>query len=197
MIEVNLSPREKQADITNVGGLNLSLLNIKMLIVAFIILYGIEPFLIDYFEKQLTEISAKTKVIVSKQREINKDLKALEHVKKQVEDLNRQEKALSQRINAVKVIVDKRQNPFKVFKYIAENTPDDVWIKELELDDRKLKMIGYSKSWKSIGEFLENLKSSIFFSPGISFDKPTGVASEYKGNRVEPFQITADVARFQ
>ena len=72
--------------------------------------------------------------------------------------MNEQEKQLAEKIQVVKEIVDKRQNPFKVLKYIAENIPKDVWLLELELDDKRLKLVGYSKSWNSIKYNMEVLR---------------------------------------
>ena len=82
-------------------------------------------------------------------------------------------------------------------KYIAENIPKDVWLTKLELNDRELQMIGYSKSWKNIGDFLQNLKASIFFDPSMSFDKPDGALAEIKGQRVEAFEIKTNIVRFE
>ncbi|MBD64078.1 MAG: hypothetical protein CME62_02650 [Halobacteriovoraceae bacterium] len=197
MIEINLSPKQKNADITKVAGFDLSQLNLKMLLISIIVLYGVEPFVLDFFQSDIDAVDARLTKVQREQRSINTELRALESVKKQVEDLNKQEIALSQRVNAVKIIVDKRQNPFKIFKYIADNTPQDVWLFELELDDRTLKLQGYSKSWKSIGDFLENLKSSIFFEQNITFNKPDTKTNEINGQRVETFEIIAKVARFQ
>jgi hypothetical protein len=197
MIEINLSPRSKDNKLENLGGFNLSLINVKMTVFAFIALYAIDPFVDDYYDTELERISTTQKKIRSKQRKITTKLRKLDDVKKQVEDLNLQETNLAKKINVVKKIVDKRQNPFKVLKYITENIPPDVWVIEIELDDRNIKIIGFSKSWKSIGKFLQNLKSSIFFETNMSFDKPEGLETELQGQRVEAFEIKTTVIRFE
>ncbi len=197
MIEINLSPRSKDNKLENLGGFNLSLINVKLTVFAFICLYAIDPFVSDYYETELAKIKTKQKTIKKKQRNITKKLRQLDDVKKQVEDLNKQETSLAKKINVVKKIVDKRQNPFKVLKYITDNIPADVWLTEVEVDDRNIKIIGFSRSWKSIGKFLQNLKSSIFFESNMSFDKPLGLETEYQGQRIEAFEIKTTVVRFQ
>lgn len=197
MIEINLSPRAKGNKLEDLGGFNLSLVNVKLVVISFVCLYAIDPFVSDYYETELATIKKSQNTIRSQQRKITSKLKKLDDVKKQVEDLNIQETTLEKKINVVKQIVDKRQNPFKVLKYITENIPAEVWLTEMELDDKNIKIIGYSKSWKSIGKFLQNLKSSIFFESNMSFDKPLGLDSQYQGQRIEAFEIKTTVVRFQ
>lgn len=197
MIEINLSPREKDNQLANLGGVNLSLISFKGVLLSIVLLYGIEPFLLGYYEDENATVEQAQKTIRSEQRKISTQLQALKDVKKQVEDLNRQETALSQRVSVVKKIVDKRQNPFKVLKYVAENTPTDVWITELNLEERRLVINGYSKTWKSISDFLSNLKSSVFFNQSVSYNRTTGAMGTIQGQRVEPFTITANVETFE
>lgn len=201
MIEINLSPRQKENLLANLGGLNLSLINVKFVIASIIMLYGIEPFVLDYYDGLSAEITAKLNDVRKEQRKISTALQELKDVKKQVEDLNRQETALSKRVSVVKEIVDKRQNPFKVLKYIAENTPPDVWVTELSLEERRFSMTGFSKSWKSISDFLTNLNSSVFFNQGVNqsmnYTRTQGAQATIEGTRVEPFTVNANIVSFE
>ncbi len=197
MIDINLLPNNSSQSLDNVGGFNLSLVNVKMLVLSIVALYGVEIFVSGHFESELSDLTKKEQTILSEQRKVSGKLRNLAQVKKKVEDLNKQEVVLAKKIDVIKKIVDKRQNPFKVLKYIAENTPKDIWLNEIEFKDNKLKILGNSKSWKSIGAFLENLKTSIFFSANISYEEPEGVEKLYKGQRVEVFKIEADIVRFQ
>lgn len=197
MIKINLSPKHKENAITKLGGLNLSLINLPLLALFFVSIYIVEPIIDLVYEDdiKLAEqvFTEKNNLYKKQQQELN-DKQA---IRKQVEELNAQEAQLTQKIDIVKQIVEKRQNPFIVLKYIADNTPSDVWITELEIDDRNLKMLGYSKSWKSIGDFIENLKSSIFFNGNINFQKPVGLQNEINKNRVETFEITTSIVSFK
>lgn len=197
MIEINLSPSKKDNPLASFGGLNLSLLSIPGLIVAIILNYAYEPIITDYYEDLDVSIESKMKKIRKEQLDISKQLKELESVKKKVEELEKQERLVSERIVVVKKIVDKRQNPYKVLRYVAENTPNDVWIESLELNDKSFRIIGYSKSWKSIADFLEDLKSSVFFGGNISYSKNPNAKNMIDKIRLEPFVISASIARFR
>ena len=197
MIDINLLPNNSSQSLDNVGGFNLSLVNVKMLVLSIVALYGVEIFVSGHFESELSDLTKKEQTILSEQRKVSGKLRNLAQVKKKVEDLNKQEIVLAKKIDVIKKIVDKRQNPFKVLKYVAENTPKDIWLNEIELKDNKLKLTGNSKSWKSIGDFLENLKTSIFFNNNIRYQEPSGALKKFRGQRVEVFEIEADIVRFQ
>ena len=196
MIEINLSTKGKEQDLTNLGGLNLSLVNVKMLFIGLVLIYTLEPVIdivfgseIEFNEKEVVRLRAEHKNKAS-------ELRKYDEVKRQVKELDEQQKKLKAKISVVRDIVDMRQNPFNVMKYIAENTPKDVWLIELELNKKKLTLVGYSSSWKSIGDFIENLKSSIFFNGSVSYNKPENLKGEFDKKRVETFQITTEIVSF-
>ncbi len=197
MIDINLTPGEKQKDLTRIAGINLSLINIKFLIPCFLAVYLVEPIIDAFYVDEIEKTQAQNLKNIKKFRTLSGELKKYDAVKKQVKELNIQEKNLATKIKIVKEIVEKRQNPFKILKYIADNTPKDVWVVELEVDDKELKIQGYSKSWKSIGTFIENLKNSIFFNGNINYVKPEGVSTEISNTRVETFEITTSIVSFK
>lgn len=197
MIEINLAPGSSGQGLENVGGFNFSLLNVKLIVISIVALYGVEIIVGNYFQEEIDELDAKQVALNAEQRSVSNKLRALADIKKQVENLNKQEAVLAKRIETVKKIVDKRQNPYRILKYIAENTPKEIWLDEVELADRSLRLVGSSKSWKSIGEFLQNLKTSIFFDTNVEYIKPDGASETFKGQRIEAFVIQARVVRFK
>ena len=56
-------------------------------------------------------------------------------------------------------------------------------------------MTGQSQSFKKLGDFIENLKSSIFFDGNINYTRPEGVDDTINGIRVEPFKLEALIMR--
>jgi len=58
-------------------------------------------------------------------------------------------------------------------------------------------MRGYAKTWKNIGDLLESLKSSIFFSKQVDYKRPADMQPEYRGQRVEVFEISGNIVRFK
>jgi hypothetical protein len=197
MIEVNLSPNQTQQDFTKIGPINLSMINPVFLVIGIVIFTFTEGQVEDFFQSDIDKLNSEYNITKKKLSTLRNELRSYDSIKKQVEELNKQEKNLASKIGIVKKIVDKRQNPFRVLKYVAEKTPKDVWIIELELDDKNLKIKGFSKTWASIGSFIEELKQSIHFDGAINYTKPPDMKPEFKGNRVETFEITTVVTNFR
>ena len=193
MIEVNLSPVQVTQDFTKVGPINLSLINPVYFGVAIIAMYMVEGLVDSYFDEDIKKLEAQYKIDNNKLKKIKNELRSYDNVKKQVEELNERSAELAKKIEIIKSIVDKRQNPFYVLKYIAEKTPDEIWIKELEVDDVALKIKGYSKSFNGISKFQEELRQSIHFNGAVQYNKPQTLSNEYRGNRVEAFELSTTV----
>lgn len=197
MIEINLSPSKKAGSITNLGGIDLSLINVKMFVFAFLFLYIPESFLVDYFDGQIQKSQNTYKKLNMELKKLGDAVASMDGIQKQVDALNEQEKKLAQKLGTVKEIINKRQNPYEVLKYIVNNIPQDVWLKSLVLNGNTIIMQGYSAKWKSIGGFIESLKNSIFFDKQIDYSRPDSLSGENSGQRVEVFEIKTQVIRYK
>lgn len=197
MIEINLSPSKKSTSITNFGGIDLSHINVKMMLFAFLFMYIPESFLVDYFDSQIAKSNAEFQKLNSELRKLNNKVRGMSNIQKQVDALAEQEKKLSQKLNTVKEIINRRQNPYQVMKYLVNNIPDDLWLESITLQNNTLTLLGYSKNWKSIGGYLEAMKNSIFFAKQIEYSRPDNMSPEYMGQRVEVFSIKTQVLRYK
>ena len=195
MIKINLITGKKKGGLTSIGGVDFNKLNIKMIIVAILFLYIPESFLVDMWDGEIEVVRQKNASLRKEYSKINKQVRSMKAIEEQVAALKAQETKLAKKLVVVKQIINKRQNPFQVFYYLAQNIPPDVWLTRLELDDKRLVLTGHSKTWKSIGKFLENIKSSIFFSKDLQYQQPPG--ADKGKERIESFMIVANIARFE
>jgi Tfp pilus assembly protein PilN len=196
MIEINLSPTFKgeRSELQRI----LSLLNIKWLLISVLISFvpqGIYETIIesDIQEKKNTEIALSQAIngLTTKMNELKK-------MEDEVAALKELELNLGSRIDVVRKVIEKKQNPFSVLLYIAENIPEDVWITEITISDGNLEVLGFSQSWKSIGKLIDNLKNSIFFSKSISYEQPKEKIQLYPlWTRMEIFQIKAKIIKYE
>lgn len=197
MIEINLSPTKKESSLTNIGGIDLSLINVKMLVFALAFLYIPEIFLEDHFESQIKAEQAKQTALNQEYRSIRSKVASMNNIKKQVDALLDQEKKLAKKLEVVRQVIGRRTNPHKVFKYIADNMPDGVWLTSLELNGKEISFKGYSKNFQKIGDFIDSLKNSIFFQKSVSYVRPDGMNSQVNGVNLEVFLIKAQIASFE
>lgn len=194
MIEIDLSPEKKGLDLSNIGGLDLTKINLKGLFIALLFMYVPDSFIRSYYQEQKDKINTVAVSLRKDLRKLSTRIKQLNNIEKQVDELNAQEKRLSARLGVVKQIISKRQNPINVLMYIAKNTPNKLWITSMDLIDKSLTIEGESQSYKDIGKFIDNLKSSIFFDRNISYEQnKTKVAQ----SRFDSFIIKAKIVRFE
>ena len=197
MIEINLSPTKKGGSITNIGGIDLSLINIKMLIISLIILYVPENFVENYYVGEIEKETSVQAKLNNDYRSVATKVRSMREIEKQVDALRDQEEKLARKLDVVKEIINKRQNPFELLKYIAENVPEGLWLTKLELEDGELIFEGYALNFNAIGDFLTNLKNSIFFNKNIEYGTPTDLMPDFRGMRMEVFRIKAKVLNFE
>lgn len=198
MIEVNLSPTKSDFDVANFGGINFSLINVKLMVIALVVLYVPEPFLASHYEELIKAEQAKQAKLNGEYRKIRGKVNQLQIIEKQVNALKAQEEKLANKLEIVKEIINKRQNPYKILKYVAENIPEGVWLVDLSLNEGEIALKGYARNFKSIGQFLENLKNSIFFNKNnIEYERPDSLPNEIDGVFLEVFEIKAPIVSFE
>lgn len=199
MIEINLSQQRKEKSLTKVAGIDFSQINVKGFLIAIVILYIPEMFLVSHFESKNEELNITLQGLRTEERRLQSQVQGLENIEKQINALKDQEEKLAEKLNVVQEIINKKQNPFDILKYIADNTPDDVWINELTISPSlEIVIKGQSRSWRSIGIFLDNLKNSIFFAKDIAYTQPGNTNNTTEdGARFETYEIKTKIVRFE
>lgn len=195
MIKINLSTAKKQADFSNVGGFDLTKLKIKAIALVIALLYIPDFLLVPMWDKSYEEISAdldtKQKTIAGLKRKVNE----AKNYENQIKELKAQEEALEKKLVAVKEAISFKKNPSALLLYIAKNTPPDMWIKELSIENDILSIKGEALDYTSIGNFVQSLRSSVFIR-----DANVGQQSQYvresDKTRIEVFDVRFGIARF-
>ena len=195
MIKINLSSSKKQVDISNIGGFDLTKLKIKAVVLVIILLYipdfVIIPMWTQAEEEKAQELDGKMKTIAGLKRKVNE----AKNYENQIKELKAQEEALEKKLVAVKEAISFKKNPSALLLYIAKNTPPDMWIKELVIDNDVLTIKGEALDYTSIGNFVQSLRSSVFIR-----DANVGQQSQYVRDsdktRIEVFDVRFGIARF-
>lgn len=196
MIEINLSPTKKAAGLTNIAGIDLSLINVKMMVIALLVMFVPEPILVGIWDEEIAGHNSQFASLNSEYRKLQTKVRSMQNVQKQVDALKEQEGKLDRKLETVKKIINKRQNPFQVLRYVAENIPSEVWLQSIELVENSLILTGYATNYKNIGVFIESLKNSIFFQ-AVDYQNMQDLNPVVKGRRLETFKITTQVVRFK
>lgn len=196
MIEINLMPTKKggAGELQNL----LSKMNLKGVLFAIFFFFVPEMVYLSIVNDEIQGYEQERLQLVEKFKKISAQVRELKKIEEQIDALKKLEVTLEAKLVVVREIIDKRQNPFGMLHYVAKNCPSELWLTEVALKNNKLIIKGFAETWKSIGVFLENLKSSIFFDKNIQYEQPRTKLEQYKDwERKEYFEITAGIVRYE
>ena len=196
MIKINLTVAQKQMDISNLGGFDFTKMKIKAVILAIVIIYVPDFFLAPMWEE---EFNTRTQDMANLQTELNSLKRKVSQsatLEKQIRELKAQEENLGKKLTAVKQAISQKRNPSNLLLYIAKNIPEDLWIKELNIENESMIVKGEALSYTSVGNFVNNLRSSIFIKDA-NIKSTTSNVRESDKRRIESFEIHFAVSRFE
>lgn len=195
MIKINLSNTKKQVDISNIGGFDFTKMKIKAVLLVAVLIYIPDFTIIPMWEKETEDTN---QIIQTKQMELSRLKKKVtesQDMEKQILELKAQEENLGKKLTAVKQAISEKKNPAPLLLYIAKNVPDELWIKSLTLEDDKLSIKGEAYDYTSIGNFMNNLKSSVFIREA-NITSTSSVVRASDKRRLETFEVNFVIARF-
>ena len=196
MIKVNLSLAQNQMDISNLGGFDFTKIKPVFVFIAIVSIYVPDFTIQTYWEEEVQakndELSALQGKLSEKRREVSK----FADLERQIKELQAQEENLGKKLVAVKQAISLKRNPSNLLLYIAKNIPEDLWIKEMSLEENKLVIKGEALSYTGVGSFVNNLRSSVFVSDA-NIKSTTSNVRESDKRRIETFEVHFTIARLE
>jgi Tfp pilus assembly protein PilN len=197
MIQINLTTFKKPLDLSDVGGMDLSKINVKMVLIAIAVLYLPDILILPSFESEMITANQEIDQLSEQQQKLAKEVSKLKEFDLQIQQLKRREQQLIEKLGLVKTIINKKKNPWNILVYVAKNIPPEIWLTEILYEGDKIVFKGLSTDYTNQGLFLENLKKSIFFSENLSYSK-TDTSNLGEGlKKLAPFEVTATITRYE
>lgn len=196
MIKINLSAAQKQVDISNIAGFDFTKMKIKAVIIACIVIYLPDFFLVPMFEDELSSRNQQISALQMQSSSLRRKVSQSAVLEKQIRELKAQEENLGKKLTAVKEAISLKRNPSNLLLYISKNMPDDLWIKELALDGETMLVKGEALNYTSIGNFVNNLRASVFVRDA-NIKGTNSYVRESDKRRIESFEINFAIARFE
>lgn len=180
---------------SSLGGIFTKIKIVPCLLAAFFV-YVPDLFLAGLWEDDYNaknqELVTRQELLKTKQSEVARSAE----LEKQIQELKAQEENLGKKLTAVKQAISVKRNPSNLLLYIAKNIPEDLWIKELSLEDNIMIIKGEGLSYTGVGNFVNNLRSSIFISDA-SIKSTTSNVRESDKRRIETFEVHFTIARLE
>jgi Tfp pilus assembly protein PilN len=196
MIKINLSAAQKQVDISNLGGFDFTKLKIKAVLLACILIYVPDFLIAPSWEDDYNNRSQELSTLQSKSMSLKRKVSQSSTFEKQIRELKAQEENLGKKLTAVKQAISQKRNPANLLLYLSKNMPQDLWIKELVIDGETMLIKGDALSYNSVGNFVNNLRSSIFIKDS-SIKGTTSAVRPSDKRRIESFEIVFVLARLE
>jgi Tfp pilus assembly protein PilN len=195
MIKINLTSSKQQLDLSNLGGFDFSKLKIKALALVLVLLYVPDFFLVPFWDSEREKLQGDLNAKQDQLRDLKGKISKANDFDKQIKELKAQEETLGQKLVAVKQAISEKRNPSPLLLYIAKNVPKELWIKELEINNFEMKIKGEAMDYTSIGNFVNNLRSSVFIKEANIGNTASAVRESDK-RRIETFEVSFTIARF-
>ncbi len=196
MIKINLTAAQKQVDISNLGGFDFTKLKIKAVIIACIIIYLPDFMLLPMWEDEYNNRNQELSTLQGQSSSLKRKVSQSGVLEKQIRELKAQEENLGKKLTAVKQAISQKRNPANLLLYISKNMPEDLWIKELNIEGETMLVKGEALSYTSVGNFVNNLRSSVFIRDANIKSTNSNVRDSDK-RRIESFEISFAVSRFE
>jgi len=199
MIKINLIEQKKPFKMPVVLGVDLSMINIRLIVAAIVVSYMPEIFLYPDWDNQRGLKENKIKSLSVKLRKIKRKIRKNSKAKLELEAFNLQVEKLKKRRNYVTQIVNLRSNPKKLLERLARDTPTDLWFEYLKIDrEKKITISGSAFSYKDIGDFIISANESQFFGKTLSLTDSETKKEKIQGSLInlEKYKIEGSVQNF-
>jgi Tfp pilus assembly protein PilN len=194
MIKINLSSTKRSADLSDVGGFDLTQIKIKAVLIAIVVMYLPDFVATPMWEEEYQRFTLDLTIKTQQLNKLQKKVSQTENFEKQIRELKAQEESLEKKLTAVKETISEKRNPSSILLYIAKNIPKELWINELNLDGDALTVKGEALDYTSIGNFVNNLRSSVFIKDA-SISNTTSNVRETDKKRIEAFEVKFTIGR--
>jgi Tfp pilus assembly protein PilN len=196
MIKINLTVAQKQMDLSDLGGFDFTKLKFKAVIIACVLIYVPDFVVLPIWEDKFNARTQEYETLQKESGSLKRKVAQSSILEKQIRELKIQEENLGKKLTAVKQAINLKRNPANLLLYITKNLPEDLWIKDISIDGEVLLVKGEALSYTSVGNFVNNLRSSVFIREA-NIKSTTSNVRESDKRRIESFEISFAVARFE
>jgi hypothetical protein len=122
-------------------------------------IYGVDGYKQELLQAEdvvLEELTEQKKKLTEKLNE----QKNLEQLKITIE---KEDAIIRAKLDAIRALMKDRDLPSKILLEISKVTPDQVWIKNLQVDEKKVILSGSSVGFNPLSDFMRNLRGSVYF----------------------------------
>lgn len=189
-------PKEEGSGVLAALGFDLSKVNIKFVLASVAILYvSAWPFEI-YTEGVSSAKEDNIGDLKDQEKTLLGEIARYKNIEEEIKKVGEEKKNLEEKKKALEEKIYNKKNPFRIMVYIGSNIPENLWIEKMSLKEGEIVMEGATSSYRSIGEFIDDLKGSVYFDSSLDFDGAETKIDKQTGMRTENFKISGKVVKY-
>lgn len=123
-----------------------------------------------YHQKQIEELEGTIAGLAQKSGKLKSELNAKKDVRKQMDQLNKEETELQRQLNAVNALQKDRSLAFRTIDNLTSTLPEKVWIKKLTYDERRVSISAACWEYSPITDFVRLINESTQYTSVIFKD---------------------------
>lgn len=154
-----------------------------------------------YHQKKIDELEAQIQTITQKTQTLQRELATKKDIRKQMDQLNKEEGELQRQLNAVNSLEKDRGLAFHTLDGVVSVMPSKIWMRKFEYTDRRVALTGSSWEYFPITDFVRGVNESTQYTSVVFKDVKTETTSGDKlvagvppaVQRVKSFEIDFQV----
>ncbi|MCC6277467.1 MAG: PilN domain-containing protein [Oligoflexia bacterium] len=137
-----------------------------------------------------TQAKEEMRVLRAESAEVEKKLKELEPVVKELERFQEEKRKLDSQVEVIKRLAKERLKNVKSLDALQGIIPARAWLNELKINESKVSLAGFASDDSVVSEFMKELESSIYFA-----NVTLSSSEEFKSNEgaVKKFEIRCNL----
>lgn len=159
------------------------LLKVSMMLIFVVGLYFYSDYVVTRKKTLLLQVNEQAS-------QIQKEGEALGSITNVVRELSTQKSELNKQLEVIRQISQKRAYKLETIRFLQNQMPNDLWIKEILMSQDKINFKGYSRSPFSIQKFVEDLSSRDYIEDALNKELSR---ERVEGEELNTFDIEAQV----
>ncbi len=193
--QLHFSKLGKRSDIFNFKARGKSPLDIKKIFqisLAFVVGFILVLFLGQYKSWIYSNAEKKKKELNEKVSLVEKEIQKLSKFESELESYEKQKEIIKRKLNVLNELFSVRNTPVNLLDTISQSLPQKAWLKSisLKMDDNVIDLKGEALSNEDISDYLDKLKSSVYFSE-LKLKNVKYMVTGSTGFRIKEFEIEA------
>lgn len=115
-----------------------------------------------FYEEKLKELDEETTRIATRAADLQKELNSKRDIRKQMEQLNKEEVELQRQLNAVNALQRDRTSAFDTLNDLSNQLAksNKIWVDDIKLENQKVVVNGRSWEYIAINDFVKDITES-------------------------------------